>query len=281
MISFSEIPGLENLDSRSAAGVLSRMALDIQSHGMNPAAKPAIDDEKERRRRLVRFVRSKVADKDDEILDWVDNLADEVSEPIDKDGAIHRLNSDAAIESDAFSVKFEENGVFSELFTEEERAYSRRAVKDPDYSEEFGPEFNPSLVSLYGKWFADGANDFFLIVVGNRRDDLSFEVSYSFRLYPQLVRTFPMGALSDLIERFAHVYGTVFTLGPFRGVFLKNISFVSDPKNVKFAIVLPSKRPGTHFASALMKAEGNVIHASFGLSMNIDQYRKDLSRYNR
>ncbi|WJH38954.1 hypothetical protein N7E02_18690 [Aliirhizobium terrae] len=279
MIKVDTIPGLENLDAKAAAGVLSRMALDIQSSGLNPAASPRVDGENDRRRKILSFAQRDVASNNpDQMLDWLDELLEEVSEPIDKAAALHRLNVDAAIPSDAFSAKFTNFQPLSLLNLIEDKANASLTIKRPDYHEYFGPDFNPGLISIFGKWIGDGRGRHLLVVAGFREEDLDFQVMEIIRIYPQSVRTYPMAKLSEMIERFSHVYGAVFSIGSFSGYFLKNISFPGQ--EVKYTVTKP-RYPGTHRASYLARSDSDTIHVSFGMCINTDRYTQDIRKFSR
>lgn len=270
------IPGLENLDPIAAAGVLSRMAVGIQSEGLNPAAIPRINDEEVRRSKLYGFAVNELSGTDPSlILDWLDHLLDEVSEPVDKSKAMKRLNSDGAIPTDAFVAKFDSYQPWSLAASSQDKEHASVTVRYPEYSELFGPEFHPGLISLLGRWFGQGRSKHLLIVVGFREDDLDFQVVEILRLYPDIIRLYPMVGLSVLVERFANHYGALFSVSAFEGHFLRNISFVGD---IGRYMIKKAKYPGDHRASFLAKKENGVTHVSFGMCINVDRYNHDVRR---
>lgn len=272
------VPGLDRFDDLTAVGILSRMALAIESDGRNPASVPILDGEEQIRRVLRDYASADGDVSTESLLDWLDRAVEQVAPPVDEASAIERLAESAAIWSDAYQIEFSRDS-FVEAGDQE---LAVETVHSPHYQEDFGPDFNPALISLFARWFHAGTSSEFLCVTAGKRSGLIFNVVACWRMYPELLHIRPHRSIIGALRKFAGRYGIEFKFGNFSGLFLES-EVVGDSRRVNFQITARKDSLANVYASVLAKYDehSEELHASFGMAVDVAMYRKDVARYER
>ncbi|HEX8166300.1 MAG TPA: hypothetical protein VF601_11005 [Beijerinckiaceae bacterium] len=287
------IPEIAGLDPNQAAGLLARMALSVDSGGLNPDAAPVLPGEEEFRARLTEWLRSElhnegVKDQDlrARILDWLDREAERVSAPADEAAALDRLSADAVLPSDAYTVLFEDDiEEFVSKMGFDDRPLVDKVLRSPEFEQHFGPpresDDQPSLVSLFAKWFNedDQKERFLFIVVGNREKNV-FHVRHFWRVYPNEVVVAGARSLVEVFERFTGVYGLPFSVEGWRGRFLYNKVVTALEKDK--LTVGTGTRPNSRGVTVIVaQKRDNLYHLAFGMNVDLSSYSKDVLRHIR
>jgi hypothetical protein len=285
---------LRNLDPKRAAGILSRAALELESGGANPAARPIDQQEASLRLKLIEelthFI-SKGAEVTgptlrEKIIGALDKEVDKLLPPRDETAALERLSIDAVLPSDAYKVSFSES--VPEILRKlpvDDRNLVKEVIRVPDLQEDFGPTLTPtepSPVSLFGKWFnfGRGRDRFLLIVAASREKGQNLMVHYFLRVYSSDINLRGAKNLADVFERFSQYYGVEFNVDGWRGRFLRYLYLSSSNFRVTVATG-HTEKPGRTITWSMFARHPNKLSTelAFGLGIDVNKYAKDLSKH--
>jgi hypothetical protein len=117
-----------------------------------------------------------------------------------------------------------------------------------------------------------------LLVICFRRPK-TLHVNQIWRIYTKEIPIVPHDKLTSILERFADAYGRPFRIGQWRGKYLFNarvpVTEVGDDFNVTPEITGSSAGTGT------AHRYGDYWHVSFGISIDVDKYKRDVWRHIR
>jgi hypothetical protein len=281
------ISTLENLDKRTALGILARAALALESGNGNPAASAAIRDELAIREALFREARSRLGVAPDDnspeavekLGDFLDAESDKLVEPLDTNAALERLAERGDLPSDLYQIVIIPN--ISEIHGKNMDLEARlidATIRTPDREHHYGPPTIagiPYMISLFAKQFrTPWPYKNFTMLVAADRQKLQLNVHQAWRLYPAFVDD--RGSdLVELLRRFAAVYGIELDIGNQKGHFFvwsdhvlpQTIKVVTKGKPQRFTI--------TQFTQNLLSREPQ---AALIVAIDLNKYRALLTQ---
>jgi hypothetical protein len=292
------IAALEKYDSVIAAGVLARAALELESHGSNPAGDPVLADESEIRRAVIAELRAKLGigpnDESPEVIDILcdslDELTDELIAEPNSDEALTRLAERGELPSDRFSINIIENirDFYGEKFSDEEKRIVE-TIRSPLKEQHFGPPTqseDPFLISLFARHYPNKFpyRNFYLLVAG-QRDGLALHVHQVWRIYPSVARGILISAsLIDILRQFAEFYGMDMVIGDQKGRFILSARLLPGIKETQALIDASNSDPryiGDLFTITFFNQVNPVtgdLRASLAIAIDLRKYRGALDR---
>nr|USU32961.1 hypothetical protein NG677_04460 [Methylobacterium sp. OTU13CASTA1] len=285
------IPELAGLDPSAAAGILARAALAMESFDENPDALPIRDDELILRAKIIDRISSHLVDNfhtqqtnlHEEVIDWLDEAANLISEPEDDKAALRRLSVNAALPSDAYVVSFD-SGV-QEVESRsglEDRNAVRECIKKAQFSEEFNPNSGPNkpeFVSIFGQMVGESTdrNRYMLIAVAER-NGINLDVKHYWRVFNTDVPLYPARSLTGLLHSFADIYGIDFTLNGWRGRFLIFEKFPEKTNRINVVNVGNGENGDVSVGCIVARIYNGFYEAAIGININVTKYRRRLRR---
>jgi hypothetical protein len=225
---------LERYDKRTAAGVLARAALEVETG--QAYRKPIVDNELALRTALIAEARAILGFKpDDESPDAIEKIGSYLDSESERlvgaprtASAFERLIARGDFPSDLYDIRIIPNikQYFGNDF-EREKDLVERTVRAPSKEQHFGPGDEteaPRLVSLFAREFKTPfpARNFTMLIAGQRGQGQVLDVHMAWRLYASKIDLGGAPKLIELLRRFADVYGIDIRLDGQRGrVFLK------------------------------------------------------------
>ncbi|WP_131800121.1 hypothetical protein [Methylobacterium indicum] len=227
------IPELDKFDPKQAAAILSRLILDIESGGMNPAASAHDSSEFALREAILKRAQKYAHDKSSTdkqnsdikefIIDLLDKEADLRAEPVDEKAAVNRLSIAGELPNDVLKVFSEKSISLPTDSALDDRVLIARTIKYPDMSDKvinFEGRIVPGACA-YAKYFNFGSEkDKFLLVVCGLRDGYEFHATQSLRIYASDVNLHGTSTPLEALLRWTDVYGVEFEVVNWRGKFL-------------------------------------------------------------
>jgi hypothetical protein len=259
------IDALRGFDAKTAAGILARAALALESAG-NPAAHPMLPNEDNLRAEIMQEARSQVgigpaddgADAIERLCDYLDDQSDRLLGPDDTEAALRRLAERGNLPSDLYEVDFAIAPIVRYLGKrfDLERRLVVTTIRSPLREQHYGRSKSikePSLISLFAhrfktKWpFKD-----FTMLVAAAREGLRLDVQQAWRLYESEVDTRNAHDLVDLLRRFAAKYGSEIEVSGQRGSFFL---FSETPAPTSYTVRMGAGRPRTITVSQFMQRD--------------------------
>lgn len=278
---------LDHFDPRTAAGIVARAALSLEERAPNPASVPRVSDELDLRTSLLKEIRGSLGidpyDNSEAAIeklgDALDELADEISRP-DVEGATLRLSDKGELPSDRYRIDIHDPAKLfygKQFWLEEPRVVE--TVRRPDFEQHFAKENNPSsLISLFARFYRSKYpnRNFWLLVSGQRRADISLSIPLVLRLYPALVKVKPSSDLIAMLRVFADEYGKEVGFGGERGKLLISTSLPDGMYNFESSV---APQPGTETTLvAFTMSHDRQIRASLVMAINSTKYTKVLEQ---
>jgi hypothetical protein len=292
------IRSLERYDNRVAAGMLARAALELESYGSNPAAKPIVPGETEVRAKIIAEATSQLGvpaeDRSPETIERICDLLDDVSDELIGDSnetaALERLAERGELPSDLF---LEINVIpnvqqFYGTYFNDEMHKIVETVKFPIKEQHYGlPSDNnsPFLVSLFARYYPNRYphKSYYLLVVG-QRDKLVLHIHQVWRIYPAIVRDAAASSLVEMLRKFAEHYGTEMKIGDQRGRFILAAALPNGVKKRQAFIEHPHTDKGYQgplftvtFFNQNNPKTGDIV-ASLAVAINLVAYKQTLEK---
>jgi len=287
------IPELEEYGRARAAGILSRAALQVESDGMNPEVSVHADEQAIRDRiieKVVAHVRqSKPGAASDEIkqrvLEFLDEETSKFESPVNEQSAIERLSADASLPSDVYAIELDESlkRMIKDLGFDD-TSLAIQTIRTPEFEQHFGSavEEGPKANSLFARWFAPEAKDdrFLLLVICFRKGDI-LKVNQFWRIYPKNIPVVSGDKLTDIIKRFSDAYGTPFKIGRWQGKYLYNARIPVTEDDFEDSLKIGGREGQSIAGTGTVSRDGDFWNVSFAVSINVDKYKRDVSRHLR
>lgn len=307
------MPELANYENKKAAGILSRMILDIESAGLNPAGMPIDEQERILRSSILARVKdhvrqqenpSNIGEFEERVVDVLNQEASERSDPIDNRPDLEKLARDGVLPTDVLSVRYHE-GVESFLVAKTEiddKLLVERTLKKPDIST-INPEYDGFVlkgVQAHGRYFNFGNDkDKFLFVIVGRVKGISLTVNYFVRIYDQDIVLFGISSPIEALARFADRYSSQITISNWTGNFqkfmfvklLQRHELVKNSRHTHFVQVTggwlkvqlnrKASDSRTVIGTLIYAEEGEPPYVALAMSINIQKYKHDVERHMR
>jgi hypothetical protein len=268
---------LKNFDAAVAAGILARAVLALGSSNQNPESAYLVPNEENIRLSLyeeaARATGASGTMEDPRILDWLEELMDVYSDPVDPSKLYIRLSEEGSLPSDLYEITF--SNVFDSRMEAlpGDRDLANEVIRHPDMSVDYGiNDFpKPSMTAMFGKWVGNPSEKgYCLFIAICQKQEAVLQVYYVWRVFPSCVNLSGAENLVTIYNRFAHKYGFEFIIDTFRGKFLY---FLRIP-NVRWELVYPRQ----FFAVDAGKADASFVDVAFASAINMKKYSRDLRR---
>jgi hypothetical protein len=280
------IDALERLDKRTAAGILARAALALDSAG-NPAAREVVEHEAEIRRAILHEARSKLGlygednspDEIGKLTDYLDEQSERLTGSPDPKDVFKRLLESGHLPSDLYRIQIDKTVVenLGAYFKSEEHLI-RQTVFSPSREQHFGSHKIaglPNLISLFSRRYHTPFpyKNFIMLVAGQRHGENILHISQAWRIYPSLVNTAGAKDLVGLLKDFADRYGCEIKIGDKVGRFFLS-SETLPPSSIN--VDLKGKNTKVNVAQFFQNNNEGKQTAALTIATNLDLYLSDL-----
>jgi hypothetical protein len=281
---------LDRYDRRTAAGILARAALQVETG--QDYRDSIVDNEHALRAALIAEARAKLGfrqdDESPDVIDKIGSYLDSESERVAQEphlaSAFERLIERGDFPSDLYDIRVIPNirNFFRQGF-EREKKLIERTVRSPGKEQHFGvggDALAPRLVSLFAREFKTPfpARNFTMLVAGQRGHGQVLDVHMAWRLYASIVNLNGAPTLIELLRRFANVYGTDIKLDGQRGrFFLATSHDVPDKVTMEIA-----NKPGKNITVTRFVQKNPVtgrMYAALVMAIDLNHYRSTLKHW--
>ena len=285
---------LENLDTRTALGVLARAALAVEDEA-NPDAKAILDSEKTIRATILQEARQHLGIHQDDyspetiekLSDYLDQESDRLAGVPDTNAALKRLAERGDLPSDLYEIRIVEpirdfHGAKFSL----EKHLIEATIRSPTKEQHFGAESNfdePALISLFARQFKTPFpyKDFTMLVAA-QRDGLVLNVHQAWRIYPVILDELDIGRVENLVEllrRFADSYGFDVQIDGKQSHFFLRLDKLAP---LQIRVDMPHGKSKYITVSQFLQRDRHTGHQFSALVVAVDlqQYRKTLNKMN-
>jgi len=277
---------LDHYDRRTAAGLLARASLALQSG--EGGEKSIVDNEAAVREALIAQARLKLGIKPDdegpEVIEQIGSYFDDESDRLAGNphtrAAFERLITRGDLPSDLYDIRIIPNvqNLYGKKF-ERERVFIERTIRTPTKEQHFGPpasENEPYLISLFAREFKTPypLRDFTMLVAGKRMLERTLEIHQAWRLYGSKVNLDNPQDLVELLRRFADVYGADILVDGQRGRFFLTAKKVE--RTTRLDIPAGREIMVTHFGQTNPQSGGR--YAALVVAIDLGLYRATLDK---
>lgn len=288
------IGALENLDEKTALGVLARTALALDGAG-NPDAKALLDGEETIRSIILTEARQHLGLQQDDfspetiekLSDYLDQESDRLAGVTDTNAALKRLAERGDLPSDLYKINIVEVIVeFHGTKFALEKQLIESTIRSPTKEQHFGVEGNvnePALISLFARQFKTSFpyKDFTMLVAAER-DGLVLNVHQAWRIYPAILDGLDIGRvenLVDLLRSFADSYGYDVQIDGKRSHFFLRLDKLAP---IQVRVDMPHGKSKYITVSQFIRKNSRTGQQFSALVVAIDfqEYRKVLKRMN-
>jgi hypothetical protein len=214
----NRFPSLAGMDNVKAAGILARAAISLCDEN-NPAGAFVLPGEEGVREQVISLARQRLGltaaslseNEIDKIVDFLDDEAESLDEPVDQGRVLESLSAKGELPNDLYEVIVD--GQVVDLYQNRRLDVEliRATVRNPDRQYHFVPQDGDPegvpLVSLFAKHFSHKyLHRSFTLLLSGLRVGLHVHVSSAWRVYADAIPG-PSKTLLELLKRFAEEFG--------------------------------------------------------------------------
>jgi len=283
------IEAVSQFDPKTAAGILSRLALKLD---VPEPSREAIGRLEDLERRVLTELRQtlRIAQNDnsrsamEQLANALDQQAAQAAGIEPDESTAENLNRAGLLPSDAFEVGFQPYlaARYEAHWENSEESLAQTTVRYPHREQNFGPSLtgDPETVSIFGRFFTHKkyqARSFWMLA-GGLRARLMFSVALVYRLYPQDVDLSKSESLTDALHAFVNKFCVDIDLNGQRGRFFQSVT-KRDFTSIRDHIVWPSLKKGEKVdVHGLGQAISDEATVKLVFAVNFSEYLRSVER---